>query len=77
MVGEELQRDACHDRHEHRDCLRYLDEVVRKLVERLAVFGGDCNDAAATCLDFAHVADDLVKQRVLRGNHDHRHVLVD
>ena len=74
MVGEELQRDAGDDRHEHGDGVRDLDDVVGNLVERVAVLGGDRDDATAAGLDFAHVADDLVEQGVLRGDDDYGHV---
>ena len=77
VVGEQLQRHAGHDRHEHRDGLRDLDEVVRDFVERVAVLGRDGDDLATAGLDFTHVADDLVEEGVLRGDDHHRHVLVD
>ena len=77
MVGEQLQRDAGDNRHEHRACFRHYNEVVCNFVERVAVFRSDCDDLAAASLDFADVADDLVEQGVLRRDDHDRHVFVD
>lgn len=62
MVGEELQRNAGDNRHEHRAGLRHYNEVVCDFVERVAVFRGDGDDFTAAGLDFADVADNLVEE---------------
>ena len=77
MVGEELQRNAGDNRHEHRAGLRHYNEVVCDFVERVAVFRGDGDDFAAAGLDFADVADNLVEEGVFRGDDHDGHVLVD
>ncbi len=77
MVGEQLQRDAGDNRHEHRAGLRHYNEVVCDFVERVAVFRGDGDDFTAAGLDFADVADNLVEERILRGDDHDRHVFVD
>ena len=77
MVGEQLERDAGENRHEHRAGLRDRDDVVCDFVERVAVFRRDGDDLAAAGLDFADVADNLVEERILRGDDHDRHVFVD
>ena len=77
VVGEQLERHAGHNRHEHGGGLRDCNQVVGDFVERVAVFGRNSDDLAATGLDFANVADHLVEQGILRGNHHDRHVFVD
>ena len=62
MVGEQLERDASEDRHEHRAGLRDRDDVVCDFVERVAVFRCDGDDLTTAGLDFADVADDLVEE---------------
>ena len=43
----------------------------------LVPLGDDREDATAARLDLLYVALDLVVGRIPRGEHDHRHVLVD
>ena len=62
MVGEELERNAGENRHEHRAGLRDRDDVVCDFVERVAVFRCDGDDLTTAGLDFADVADDLVEE---------------
>ena len=62
VIGEQLERDASENRHEHRAGLRDRDDVVCDFVERVAVFRCDGDDLTTAGLDFADVADDLVEE---------------
>ena len=77
MVGEQLERNAGENRHEHRASLRDRDDVVSDFVKRVAIFRRDGDDLASASLDFADIADDLVEERILRGDDHDRHVFVD
>lgn len=77
VVGEQLERNAGENRHEHRAGLRDCDDVVSDFVKWVAIFRRDGDDLASASLDFADIADDLVEERILRGDDHDRHVFVD
>ena len=77
MVREKLRRNHRQDRLERVDGPRDLDHFIRKLPHRVVAFVADDDQLSVARLHFLQIRNDLVVDRRMRRDRDHRHVLVD
>src|SRR6266481_2973183 len=77
VVREQLQRNRQQNRQETRVARRHLEDLPRDVLELRRRRVGDDEDAAAARLDFLHVREALLVDRVLRQQDDDGNLLVD